>query len=84
VSKRRAADKKHLRKSIKRNQRNKTAKSIFRMAMKNFEDLGNTEERQKAIPVTTAAIDRAATRKVMHRNKAARLKSRIAKQAVAA
>ena len=83
MSKRRAADKKHLRKSIKRNQRNKTAKSHIRAALKSFDDLGSSEERQKALPATTAAIDRASTRKIMHRNKAARLKSRLAKQAVA-
>jgi small subunit ribosomal protein S20 len=84
VSKRRAADKKHLRKSVVRNQRNKTEKSHIRAALSNFDSLENSEERQKALPKTTAAIDRAATRGIMHRNKAARLKSRAAKKATAA
>ena len=81
MSKRRAADKKHLRQSIRRNQRNRSYKSRVRTALKDFETITETEKIREALPKTISEIDRAASKKVFHKNKAARLKSRLAHKA---
>ena len=83
MSKRRAADKKHLRQSITRNRRNRTYKSRMRTALKEFDELSDTEKRAEALPKTTSEVDKAAANKVIHKNKAARLKSRMARKTAA-
>lgn len=83
MSKRRAADKKHLRQSIKRNQRNRSYKSRVRTALKDFEAITETDKIREALPKATSEIDKAAAKKVFHKNKAARLKSRLAHKAAA-
>ena len=80
MSKRRAADKKHLRQSIKRNQRNRSYKSRVRTALKEFETVTEPGEVREALPKAVSEIDKAAAKKVLHRNKAARLKSRLARK----
>ncbi len=83
MSKRRAADKKHLRQSIARNRRNRTHKTRIRAALKDFEARTDREEKQAALPQLASTLDRAATKNVIHHRKAARMKSRLARKAAA-
>lgn len=83
MSKRCAADKKHLRQSLARNRRNRVHKTRIRATLKNFEAATDREQRQAALPKAASILDRAAHKNVIHRNKAARLKSRLARKAAA-
>jgi small subunit ribosomal protein S20 len=40
-------------------------------------EAGNFDEAQKMMPAASSSIDKAASKGVMHRNRAARLKSRL-------
>ena len=75
-----AAPKKSVRQDEKRNLRNRSVKSHLRTTTKKLGDLikeGNIEEAQKLFKIVVSKIDRAATRKIIHKNKAARDKSRL-------
>ena len=79
--------KKHLKQSIKRNARNKSVKSRLRNEMKNVRTAitaGKLEDAAKEIVTAQTILDRAASRGVIHKNKAARLKSRMSKNLKAA
>lgn len=72
--------KKHLKQSIKRNARNKSVKSRLRNEMKNVRTAigaGKLEDAAKESVAAQTILDRAASRGVIHKNKAARLKSRL-------
>ncbi len=74
--------KKHLKQSIKRRARNRSVKSELRHEMKEVRTAigaGKVEEATKEAVVAQTKLDRAATQGIIHRNKAARLKSRMAK-----
>ncbi len=65
----------------KKNLRNRINRSIFRTSMKKFNaviESGDVAAAEKMLPITSGAIDRARVKGVMHRNAAARRKSRIA------
>lgn len=67
----------------KRRVRNAAVKSVLRTAVKNFEatvEAGNAEEAKTAFAEATKRIDKAASKGVIHKNTAARQKSKLAKK----
>ncbi len=72
---------KRARQNINRNARNRTVRSALRTAIKNFLALvaeKNLEAAAVNYPVVQKTIDKAVTKGVLHRNTAARKKSRLA------
>lgn len=67
--------KKKLRQDKKRRERNKKLINLF----KNLIKKAKKQPSEKAIRAAVGALDKAAKRNVIHKNKAARLKSSIAK-----
>lgn len=72
-----ASGEKNMRKSRAANARNRAQRSTLRTALKKAVAGGTAEERRVAVQL----LDRAARKGLIHRNLAARHKSRIAKQA---
>ena len=73
--------KKRVRQDAKRRARNRTVKSAVRTQMRKLEtalDGGNVEAAQDEFVAAVRAIDKAVTKGVLHRNTAARRKSRLA------
>lgn len=70
-----SAQKRH-EQSIRRNLKNRARKSEIKTLMKNFEEKPSTE----SMSLLAQALDKAAKTSVIHRNKASRLKSKIAKK----
>ncbi len=74
--------KKSLRKNIKRRQQNRTMRSSLRTLLKMFDALlegdAPVEEKQKAYSEVTKKLDQSAAKNLIHSNKAARTKSRLA------
>lgn len=64
---------KRIRTSIKRNLRNRQVKSSVRTAVRKFQDNATVESLRSAI----SALDKAVSKGVLHRNTAARKKSRL-------
>lgn len=78
----RRAAKKDLRQNKKRRQQNLQVKKNIKAAIKKLKksvDTKDTLARQKALTEVYKIIDKAATKKIIHRNKAARRKSRLSK-----
>ena len=75
--------KKRIRTSARKRARNKARISRLRSAVKSF-SLADAKKRSEALPKTHSEIDRALAKGVIHRNAAARYKSRLAKKAAAA
>lgn len=67
---------KRIRTSAKRNLRNRSVKSTVRTAVRKFNDLVTVESLRAAM----SALDKAVSKGVLHRNTAARKKSRLAKK----
>lgn len=79
------SSKKRMRQSETRRQRNKSQLTALRTQLKKVRQAiatGNAEKAQAELRVTARALDKAATKGVIHRNNASRHKSRLA-QAVA-
>ncbi len=72
--------KKDLRKSRAAAVRNRAQRSALRTSVKKAKNGGNPDERLSAVSL----LDRAARKGLIHRNTAARQKSKLAKQAKAA
>ncbi len=75
-----ASAKKRLRQSIKRNTRNRAVKSELRTEIRKVRETttaGELEDAEKEFRVAVEKLDRAAAKNVIHKNKAARLKSRL-------
>ena len=73
---------KAMRHSLRRRQINLRTKGKYKTALKEFRKLVAAKkltEAQKALDKTVSAIDKAAKKGTIHKNKAARLKSRMAK-----
>lgn len=70
------------RQSLVRNQRNRTVKSKVRTAIKQYDAAKESEQRTATFRAAASTVDKAAAKGVLHRNKAARLKSRMAKRLV--
>lgn len=77
--------KKDVKKSRERHERNVAAKSKIKTFVKKaratFEGGGEAEASQKAVAVATSVIDKAAEKGIIHKNAAARRKSRLMKAA---
>ena len=71
---------KRIRTSAKKRSRNKARVSRLRSAVKRYNQ-GDAKKKSEALPSTHAEIDRALAKGVIHRNAAARYKSRLAKKA---
>jgi len=79
--------KKRLRQSLERRTRNRTAKSAVKTQLRKIRELaasGEVDKVKAEMPLTTKKLDQAASRGVLHRNTAARLKSRLSKRLKAA
>lgn len=68
------------RQSLVRNQRNRAVKSLVRTAVKQFDAAADAEKKTKSLRKAESTVDRAAAKRVIHKNKAARMKSRMTKR----
>lgn len=81
----------NIKSQIKRNrqnelarERNKSVRSALKTAVRRFNeaiDAGNTDDAKKLAAEATKKLDKAASKKVIHKNQAANRKSAIAKKA---
>jgi small subunit ribosomal protein S20 len=77
------ATKKDVRQATKRQERNKYYGKTTRNAIRDFKTL-DTKEAGTKLPDVISMIDKLAKRGIIHKNKAANLKSQLAKKVVAA
>jgi small subunit ribosomal protein S20 len=70
---------KRMRTNRVREQRNKSKRSRLRTAMKNVVQADGSEAAEKSYQAAKSLLDRAAARRLIHPNKAARLKSQLSK-----
>ncbi len=68
--------KKRLITSLKRQTRNRAAKSSLRSALRKYREM-NTEDQKGAFVALESTLDRAAQKGIIHKNKASRWKSRL-------
>ena len=66
--------KKRLKTSAKRQERNRAMRSTLKTKIKEIDEMPKDD----AVPKLQSVVDRATNKGIMHRNKAARLKSRFA------
>ena len=71
--------KKRMRQTKARTTRNRATRSELRTAIKKVRAAGSPADAAKAMKEAEAMIDRAGRKKIVHRNTAARTKSRLAK-----
>jgi small subunit ribosomal protein S20 len=82
-----ASAKKRLRQSIKRRARNRSVKSELRTEIRKVREAaaaGNVAQAETDLRVAMAKLDRAAVKRIIHPNRAARLKSRLSAKIKAA
>ena len=75
-----AATKKDVRQSTKRNERNRYYGKTTRNAIRDIKVIGEKDAATKRQPAVEAMIDKLAKRGTIHKNKAANLKSKLAKR----
>jgi small subunit ribosomal protein S20 len=73
---------KRIRQTAKRTARNRAARTELRSAVKRYRS-AEKSARAAALPATYSEIDRALRKGIIHKNAAARYKSRLAKTAAA-
>lgn len=73
---------KRIRQTVKRRARNQAATTHLRTAVKKYRQ-ADSAEKAKVLPATYSEIDLALKKGVIHRNAAARYKSRLARKAKA-
>ncbi|HEY8388688.1 MAG TPA: 30S ribosomal protein S20 [Parasegetibacter sp.] len=78
------ATKKDMRQAAKRRERNRYYGKTTRNAIRNLKELKDPAASSEALPSVISMIDKLAKRGVIHKNKAANLKSKLAKRATAA
>lgn len=71
---------KRLKQSQKARLRNRSQKSNIKTLIKKVEESSDPEEAQKSFKEVISLLDKAAGQKVMHRNTAARIKTRLARR----
>jgi small subunit ribosomal protein S20 len=74
---------KNIRKSGRRNTINRARRSRLRSQLRKLRELlarKDAEAARKALPATLAVIDRSLSKGIIHRNTAARYKSRLSRQ----
>ncbi len=72
--------KKRIRQSLSRNRRNSSLRSMLRTAIRRLREAVQSKDISRAKPFfckATKVIDRVACKKIIHKNKAAREKSRL-------
>ncbi len=77
---------KNIRKNRRRNRVNRARRSSLRTQIKKLRELlasKNAEGARKALTPTLSVIDRSVTKGILHRNAAARYKSRLTRQVAA-
>jgi len=74
---------KRIRQERKRNLHNRSQRSRLKTAMKNVLQAADDESAGAALKETSALLDRMASRRLIHPNKAARKKSQLAKRVAA-
>ena len=74
-----AATKKDVRQSRKRNERNRYYGKTTRNAIRDLKAIDSKEEAGKKVPEVSSMIDKLARRGIIHKNKAANLKRKLAK-----
>ena len=62
--------------NLKRQVRNRAAKSSLRSALRKYREM-NAEDKKGAYTALESDLDRAAQKGIIHKNKASRLKSRL-------
>ena len=70
---------KRIRQAVKRNEHNRAQRSRLRTAIKSVMNAQDAASAQSALSETSALLDRFASRNLIHRNKAARKKSQLAR-----
>ena len=75
-----AATKKDVRQSTKRNERNRYYGKTTRNAIRDIKAVDNKEGAVEKLPGVASMIDKLAKRGTIHKNKAANLKSKLAKK----
>ena len=70
---------KRIRQAVKRNEHNRAQRSRLRTAIKSVMNAQDAASAQTALSETSALLDRFASRNLIHRNKAARKKSQLAR-----
>ena len=75
-----SATKKDVRQSRKRNERNRYYGKTTRNAIRDMRALDNKSGAEKQLPLVAAMIDKLAKRGTIHKNKAANLKSKLARK----
>ena len=76
-----SATKKSVRKSAKRNERNRYQGKTTRNAIRDFKAIDTKAAALEGLPKLTSKIDKLAKRGIIHKNKAANLKSKLVKSA---
>lgn len=77
------ATKKDVRQAAKRRERNRYAGKTTRNAIRDFKALKGADELKNELPNISSMIDKLAKKGVIHKNKAANLKSKLTKRATA-
>jgi len=75
-----SATKKDVRQAAKRRERNKYYGKTTRNAIRELKDIKDSKDAAKKLPEVAAMIDKLAKKGIIHKNKAANLKSGIAKR----
>ncbi len=75
------SSKKDIRRSAKRRATNLSTKSALKTYIKKVRQAGSADDAQKALVVVTKSLDKAVQKGIIHKNQAARRKSRAAKAA---
>ena len=75
-----SATKKDMRQAAKRNERNRYYGKTTRNAIRDFKVLDEKATATEKIPAVNSMIDKLAKRGTIHKNKAANLKSKLAKR----
>jgi small subunit ribosomal protein S20 len=71
---------KRARQTVKRTERNKKYKALLKRAVKNVVDAKDKTKASEELKKTTKLLDRAATKRIIHKNKAANTKSKLTKK----
>ncbi|HLR38015.1 MAG TPA: 30S ribosomal protein S20 [Chitinophagaceae bacterium] len=74
-----SATKKHARQAIKRNEKNRYYGKTTRNAIRDLRKITDHKEASEKLPQTVSMIDKLRKRGILHRNKAANLKSKLTK-----
>ncbi len=72
------------RQSLVRRTRNRNVKSLVRSSVKTALAASKPEEKQDSLREVSSVVDTAAAKRVIHKNKASRIKSRLARKVNAA